>query len=484
MDLGLKSILMVAAIVPLVLHVREWTASSSGLSRVMVADGGVVSAERTGMHYTITYLMEFRGMSYSDACKSLGQPLKSYNRFKPRRQLNPDQWQPDPPKPVPSQIWQDKAEAFVQGATATLWSPNYQATREWLQDRGLNEDTLKNSRMGVNGINYEEYPPEWGLHPMYDDQGREKNLWIPRGIVTPCLVQNTVHRLRIRPFDKNLGRKYFLVPGSSLAPMILGQGESVVIVESELDALLINQEAGDLVQTVALGSVAVKPDTELTAILQQARIILVALDNDAAGAKVSQEWWQKYFPQSTRWPVPIAKDPSEAFQQGLDIRTWIIAGLPYLTLQMGVRSQAEGQATRPRITLGMSCPEINYQVVADADSLKAMVASLENHPAIAISTKTTDDDPFSCQTRLIQVAADEKPVFMIDLQKFTQDKLAPLQSLFVQDSLKIFHDGKIDLKFLQHAGINLSGKCFDTKLAERVLTAGLENVALELGELT
>lgn len=431
----------------------------------------------------ITYLMEFRGMSYLDACMVLGRDTKSFNRFKPRRQLNPDQWQPYPPKPGPSQIWESKAEVFVQNASITLWASGGQSTREWFMDRGLNIDTLKNYRLGINGINYEEYPPEWGLSPMYDDQAHEKNLYIPSGVVIPCLRENKIQRLRIRRFDQSSGGKYYIVPGSALNPMILGHGEAVVIVESELDALLINQEAGDLVQAIALGSVAVKPNTELTGILQKARIILVALDSDVAGAKAMWGWWHRYFPNSKRWPVLIGKDPSEAFQNGMDIRTWIIAGIPYLHTHLNKVAHVEGQSTSSRINAGLSFPDINYQVVSDVDSLKAMVAGLENHQIIAVNTKTTGDDPFSCQIRLVQVAADGKPVSLIDMTNLTREELHPLQSLFSKDSLKIFHNAKASLKFLQHTGINCQGKYFDTRLSEQILTAGLENEALELGDL-
>ncbi len=40
-----------------------------------------------------------------------------------------------------------------------------------------------------------------------------------------------------------------------------------------------------------------------------------------------------YFKYAKRWPVIKGKDPCEAFQSGLDIRSWIIAGLPCIQLQ-------------------------------------------------------------------------------------------------------------------------------------------------------
>ena len=102
---------------------------------------------------------------------------------------------------------------------------------------------------------------------------------------------------------------------------------ALVIVESELDGLLIDQEAGDLVGTVALGSVGIRPDQEENELLKQADLILVSLDFDEAGAWASWNLWTRTYPKAKRWPVPVGKDPGEAFQKGLSIRAWVEAGL-------------------------------------------------------------------------------------------------------------------------------------------------------------
>ena len=58
-----------------------------------------------------------------------------------------------------------------------------------------------------------------------------------------------------------------------------------VIVEAELDATLVFQEAGDLVGVLALGSASTKPDKWSHQALKKSGCILVALDNDQAGYK-------------------------------------------------------------------------------------------------------------------------------------------------------------------------------------------------------
>jgi hypothetical protein len=44
----------------------------------------------------------------------------------------------------------------------------------------------------------------------------------------------------------------------------------------------------------------------------------------AAGGK----WWREQYQQYKRWPVPRGKDAGEAFAAGIDLRMWVMAGLP------------------------------------------------------------------------------------------------------------------------------------------------------------
>ena len=111
-------------------------------------------------------------------------------------------------------------------------------------------------------------------------------------------------------------------------PMIWGNTNNCfVIVESELDGILLNQEAWDQIGVIALGSVSIRPDLDTHERLIKSKLILVSLDFDQAGAKRSRQWWLKVYPQAKRWPVPVGKDPGEAYQQKLNLRKWIEAGL-------------------------------------------------------------------------------------------------------------------------------------------------------------
>lgn len=286
----------------------------------------------------IQYLRDSKGLSFADACQQLGIKKARYKRKKNKSM---------PEKPIfkpkesiaPAVIWMQKAELILNDATEKLWTPNGQAIRTMLASKGLFESTIRRAGLGFNPVDLYRGRRGWGLPQEIRSDGKPKLLWIPAGLVIPLAPalnqeaqtpnQDGVIRLRIRRNDPGDGPRYVIVSGSSMAPMIWGADNKVLtIVESELDGLLIWQEAFDLTGVVAMGNAAIKPDMATHAILTKAAIILNALDYDAAGAKQSYKFWpETYGGKVKRWPVPIGKDPSDAWALGLNIRAWIEAGL-------------------------------------------------------------------------------------------------------------------------------------------------------------
>ena len=100
-----------------------------------------------------------------------------------------------------------------------------------------------------------------------------------------------------------------------------------VVVETELDTSMLYKANGDIVGLLAMGSAAAKPDRDAYNALQQSLCILNALDFDRAGYNAGQ-WLHDHFNQVTWWPVPDGKDPGNAYEKGVDLRKWILAGLP------------------------------------------------------------------------------------------------------------------------------------------------------------
>ena len=277
----------------------------------------------------IQYLRDKKSLSYKEACHKLGV-IAALNKYGSRsaRKVKPNFTPKETQTPV--DIWQGKAKTLLDGAINNLWSSAGESMREWLHTKkGLSDDTIKKAMLGFNSADICEPRANWGLETALNDDGTQRRQWIPSGLVIPCIDGDTVQRLRIRRDNPGEGSRYIVASGSSSAAVIIGKDKgTAVIVESELDALLLSQEVGDLVNVIALGSAQAKPDKNTDALLKAMPIILICLDTDEAGARASWKFWpETYGDKVKRWPTIHGKDASEARLNGLNIRDWIIAGM-------------------------------------------------------------------------------------------------------------------------------------------------------------
>jgi hypothetical protein len=214
-------------------------------------------------------------------------------------------------------------------------------------------------------------------------------LWISQGLVIPYIIDGMIQRIRIRRPEGE--PRYYVVPGSSMSIMILGiERRAFVIVESELDAISC-AAATDLAGAVALGTLQGKPDVAAYAVLKDAIQILNALDyGDKGGGKIAAErafeWWLENFPDKCdRWPVPKGKDPGEAVQQGIDLKSWIEAGLvPALTLGKSetgkVKSEKDSSPSRGEDKGGGE----NIPTQDTPELLKELYKLLRDNPGVKI----------------------------------------------------------------------------------------------------
>ena len=134
-------------------------------------------------------------------------------------------------------------------------------------------------------------------------------------------------KLKIRRSDWKVGDKlpkYVEISGSMQSPSVYGEAKSqpIVVVESEIDAILLQQCAGDLCCSMALGGASKRPDADGHRLLVNAPLIVFSLDVDSAGA-VAYRWWKEVYPRVKLCPPPIGKSPGDAFLHGIDLRGWI-----------------------------------------------------------------------------------------------------------------------------------------------------------------
>ena len=283
--------------------------------------------------YHVRFYQALKGLGDLCGVQVEGAGRSSAFMAHPKRRNLPS-WEPSDPG-TPSALWQEKARKFIVWAFENLLSrPDSLA---YLAGRGINEGSIVAYGLGwcengKTGGDIHRPRESWGLETVMNDKGRRKSLWLPRGLVIPCFGRSgEIQKIRIRRADPEgfgIKMKYYFVPGGANRTMVLGRGHPVhVIVESELDAILVAQEAGDLVTVVCMGSSSARPDRGAAQLLKESSHILNALDADNAGAE-QRTWWKDHFPECVRWPVPKGKDPGEAFQAGVDLREWVKAGLP------------------------------------------------------------------------------------------------------------------------------------------------------------
>jgi DNA primase len=273
----------------------------------------------------IQFCRDFMGLSYQEACSKLNIEQSR----KPSRK--------ETGKPIfspliasqPSPQWQEKSNEFVAESLHALMKE--EKALQSLYERGFSQGNIKKFSIGWNSED-KFYPlPTWGLPNAWNEENREKKLWLPKGIVIPTFIQQSVIKLKIRRHDwqeSDSLPKYVEISGSMKCPSIYGNIETqvIVILESELDAMLVQQYASDICASMAIGGVGKKPDLNTDAYLKKALLILFALDFDEAGKK-AYPFWRSAYPQLRAWPIPKGKSPGDALKLGVDLRKWILDGI-------------------------------------------------------------------------------------------------------------------------------------------------------------
>ncbi len=266
----------------------------------------------------IQYLRDYRSMNFNEACQVIGrEPWPKVCSTQPRR----TGWEPRELE-SPSEIWQGIMARFILWAGSKLVNDHYgHVTRFLREKRHISTETFHSFLIGWNPGDI--YIPREKLD--LPDYERDK-IWLPAGIVVLYADGSGLYRVRIRRFSGK--PRYYFVPGGSSAPMVIdGNARAAIVVESELDAILLSQEAGNLCRVVALGNAQIKPDNRVCELIQEAEIVLISLDSDNAGAWQFWGWWFQQFPKARRWPVIKGNDPTEAMNNGLNLRDWVFAGL-------------------------------------------------------------------------------------------------------------------------------------------------------------
>lgn len=258
----------------------------------------------------IQFFREFDGLSFVDAATRVGRILIS-TPFESKKQL-----------PI-LDVWQNTASTFTASRHRMLLQ-NKQGL-SLLAERSISLESIQQFQLGWQEYDQWDDPIKWGFST------DAKKVYLPAGTVIPFIQKERSIKLKIRRSSwkpEDTLPKYLEIRGSSQKTVFLGENKALptMVLESELDAILMTQGAGDLCNFAALGGATKRPDPYTSGILSRSKCLLYTLDFDEAGI-AAYKWWKSTFPNLVIWMPPIGKSPGDAFLQGVDLRIWVQLGI-------------------------------------------------------------------------------------------------------------------------------------------------------------
>jgi DNA primase len=267
----------------------------------------------------IQFCRDFMGLTYFQACEKTDKRLNEYSFYPPiytKPIFAPKQ------TVIPSRKWQSQASDFVTKSHQCALKSSEAMNQ--LKNRGFTLDTIKKFQLGWNDFNRRDASNLWGIN-----EKNAKDVWLPPGIVIPAFFEERVMKLKIRrsAIPQGDDRKYVIVTGGRNSPSFFGQipHRPIIILESELDSILVHQFAEDLCACIAIPA-GNMPDAWGNQILRAAPKLIFSMDFDEAGKKTFP-FWKSLYPQIKTWPVPRGKSPGNAYELGVNLREWVIAGV-------------------------------------------------------------------------------------------------------------------------------------------------------------
>lgn len=226
------------------------------------------------------------------------------------------------PEAAPSAVWIARAKAFAEWASEQLWSERGSIARTYLHARGLLDSTIGEARLGWNPSLLKDSAERW-----FGTAGDP--IWLHAGITIPHLVDDTVQGVKIRCFRDGkpvteAGKKYRGPRGGrmSLYGAEHWRGYPVgLLVEGEFDAMIVRQEAGDLVDVATLAGAKANLSVEDMLTLLSKAVIVAVYDADDAGKRGGAAL-------TARWSRAVQVSPpdhdlTDYYLHGGNLRQWI-----------------------------------------------------------------------------------------------------------------------------------------------------------------
>ena len=242
--------------------------------------------------------------------------------------------------------WQTWLSGIVSRAQANLADPACPMARQsriyLVKTRGLSVEMCKAAGLGLVKHWHRETKVVSG-----------RDMKVAPGILIPWIMPGGGYcGAIVRELEPGTNpQKYLMVSGSRRSWMYPLFGTPfdqtwaydgpLVVTESELDALLLQEKLSGLAAVKTLGSAVVGPsglvDSE-RAELAKMPVIAVAADADQAGEDC-REMWSNYSRRATSFTMPAGvKDIGEAAAGGVDLRAWYLFELARLGLSVSLEA--------------------------------------------------------------------------------------------------------------------------------------------------
>ena len=230
------------------------------------------------------------------------------------------QHKPQPAYQAPDADWQQAGLQALEVCEGNLWSNVGQRALTWLHNRGLTDATVRRYRLG------------------YSPGAELSGLYIPHGVVIPCLVAGQLWYLKIRTNKNEPGEKYKTRRYSKTAAIYgaddLRGASMALFCEGEFDTMLANQEIGDVIPCVTFGSAQNMPDLATWGMyLLPITSALLAYDTDRAGQEGANKVLELLGERAKLALLPDGdwKDITEFHQAGGDLWLWIRNHIEFYT---------------------------------------------------------------------------------------------------------------------------------------------------------
>lgn len=254
----------------------------------------------------IHFLQEFEGLNFREACQKAGKASLAGGERRNNHGQGANKAHSFPARQksyLPVEQWSKQGGAFLYDCQSDKALGSEEAIMRITCERYLSEGSyLRQIGIGWNDRDRYPYRKDWGLDG-------DRKLVLPRGIVIATTYKDRIVALTIRCMDKKRPKYQQVVGGAVDVPFIpkIQYGKPIFLVESGLDAALLDCYADDLCVAVALGGTCKRVDADTMAFIQAAPLIIASPDNDEAGSKAWTHW-QKLFPSARLYRATKAKD--------------------------------------------------------------------------------------------------------------------------------------------------------------------------------